>query len=204
MYGEYLAWRGIDAREVESAAAAVYELAQFVPHAIVIEERLPDSTGPELIRSIRRSRHTFDIPVILLLSDTFAIQLDEADRYGCDRIELVPLLPEALLQALNDVVGERARLEPARPFDARLFTREDESVWLVRTTELELSVAGPRRERGVYAFDAVRDLLAFQAEYEQRLLLGGFTLAATGDDRRSGRDRRRTNRPSVADRRGVE
>jgi hypothetical protein len=82
--------------------------------------------------------------------------------------------------------------------------RGEQSVWIVRTTELELTVAGPGREREVYSFEAVRDLLSFQTEYEQRLLLGGFTLTVSSDDRRSGRDRRRTFRPAVNDRRGVQ
>lgn len=204
MYGEYLSWRGVAVREVGTASAAVRELSRFLPDAIVTEDRLPDSTGPELVRVLRRSRHTFDLPAVLLCSDTFAISADDAERYGCDRILIVPLLPEALLDVLRVIVHERSEGERTRPFAAWLFTRNGESVWIVRTTETELAVAGPRDERYVYEFEQERDLLAFHADYEQRLTLGGFTLSAAGDDRRSGRDRRQLTRAGAPERRLVQ
>jgi CheY-like chemotaxis protein len=204
MYGEYLAWRGIDVHEVDSAAAAVRELPRFRPDALVTEDRLPDSTGLELVRAVRRSRATFDLPLILLCSDTFGLQPDEAERYGCDRILLVPLLPEALLDVLRVVVHERSLAGHARRFESRLFTRSGESVWIVRTTGVELAVAGPNAERSVYSFESEHELVAFQADYEQRLTRGGYTLKADADDRRSGGDRRRAPRSGVPDRRGVQ
>jgi CheY-like chemotaxis protein len=204
MYGEYLTWRGIDVREVGTAAAAVRELSRDLPDALVTEDRLPDSTGPELVRALRRSRYTFNLPLVLLCSDTFAIQADEAERYGCDRILIVPLLPEALLDVLRMVVHERFAEKRATLFPSWLFTRDGESVWIVRTSATELAVAGPNRERSVYAFERERELRSFQAEYEQRLTLGGFTLQAAGDDRRSGRDRRQVPRAGGPERRGVE
>jgi hypothetical protein len=75
---------------------------------------------------------------------------------------------------------------------------------MVRTTETELTVAGPRDERNVYEFEHERELLSFHAEYEQRLTRGGFTLRAAGSDRRSGRDRRQLMRPGAAERRRVQ
>lgn len=204
MYGEYVAWRGIDVREVGTAAAAIRELSRALPDAVVTEDRLPDSTGPELVRAIRRSRHTFDLPLVLLCSDTFAIQADEAERYGCDRILVVPLLPEALLDVLRVVVHERTTAPDARPFRSSLFTRDGESVWIVRTTTTELALAGPHRARSVYEFAEERELLSFQAEYEQRLMLGGFTRQPAGHDRRAGRDRRQLARAESAERRRIE
>jgi len=204
MYGEYLNWRGVTVREVGTAAAAVREVSRFLPDAVVTEDRLPDSTGPELVRALRRSRYTFDLPLVLLCSDTFAIKPDEAERYGCDRVLIVPLLPEALLDVLRVVVHERSAGERTRRFASWLFTRNGESVWIVRTTETELTVAGPHDERNVYSFDHERELLSFHADYEQRLMRGGFVLNAAGDDRRSGRDRRQATRPSAAERRRVQ
>src|ERR671924_368298 len=71
MYAEYLGWRGVAVREVDGAAAAIRELASFRPDVVVTEDRLPDSTGQELVRALRRSRFTFDLPLVLLSSDTF-------------------------------------------------------------------------------------------------------------------------------------
>jgi CheY-like chemotaxis protein len=204
MYGEYLTWRGIDVREVGTAAAAVRELSRFLPDAVVTDDRLPDSTGPELVRTIRRSQSTYDLPIVLLCSDTFAIQVDQPERYGCDRILIVPLLPELLLDVLRVVVHERAANRDARPFNSWLFTRNGDSVWIVRTTAMELCIAGPNNERDVFTFESERELQSFQAEYEQRLTLGGYTLTEAGSDRRSGRDRRQLPRPDVPERRSIQ
>jgi CheY-like chemotaxis protein len=204
MYGEYLTWRGIDVREVGTAAAAVRELSRFLPDVAVTDDRLPDSTGPELIRALRRSEYTFDLPLVLLCSDTFAIQADQPERYGCDRILIVPLLPELLLDVLRVVVHERENGRNARSFQSSLFTRNGDSVWIVRTTGMELCVAGPDRERNVFTFETERELQSFQAEYEQRLTLGGYALTEAGGDRRSGRDRRQLPRPDVPERRSVQ
>jgi CheY-like chemotaxis protein len=204
MYGEYLTWRGVDVREVRTAAAAIRELGRVLPDAVVTEDRLPDSTGLELVRALRSSRHTFELPLVLLCSDTFAIQADEADRYGCDRILIVPLLPEALLDVLRTVVYERSTRAAGQPFPSSLFTRNGESVWLVRTAGVQLCVAGPDRERNVYTFDDEQELQAFQAEYEQRLTRAGYTPYIAGNDRRNGRDRRQLPRPDLPERRSVQ
>jgi CheY-like chemotaxis protein len=204
MYGEYLTWRGVDVREVDTAAATGRELARVRPDAVVTEDRLPDSTGLELVRALRRSHYTFDLPLVLLCSDTFAIQADQAERYGCDRILIVPLLPEALLDVLRTVVHERRARGGAQPFPSWLFTRNGGSVWIVRTSRLELSIAGPNRERNAYTFDDEQELQSFQAEYEQRLRAGGYTLQTVGMDRRSGLDRRHLTRPDTTERRGSQ
>ena len=204
MYGEYLTWRGVDVREVGTAAAAMRELARVLPDAVVTEDRLPDNTGLELVRAIRRSQHTFELPLVLLCSDTFTVQPDQAARSGCDRILIVPLLPEALLDVLRTVVYERHTSDWERPFASSLFTRNDESVWIVRTTDRELCIAGPEHERSVYTFDDQQELQSFQAEYEQRLKQVGFTPYTTGGDRRSGSDRRQRPRSDAAERRRIE
>ena len=203
MYAEYLGWRGIDVHEVDGAAAAVRALASFRPDVVVTEDRLPDSTGQELLRALRRSRFTFDLPLVLLSSDTFD-SAASALQQGCNRVLMVPLLPESLHDALQDVVRDCRHIRETRAFESWLFTRDGESVWIVRTGDLELSVAGPGTGRGVFTFGFERELQSFQAEYEQRLVLTGFVLQSLGDDRRSGRDRRTAPRPGVTDRRAVQ
>ena len=204
MYAEYLAWRGIHVREVDGAAATVRELAAQLPDVVVTDERLPDSTGQELVRALRRSRYTFDLPVVVLCSDTFAADAERSRGYGCDRVLVVPILPPSLHDALHSTVEECAASRASRPFESWLFVRVSESVWIVRTSDFEISVAGPGRGRGVYVFSDEQELLAFQTEYERRLRRTGFALETAGRDRRSGRDRRRVPRFGVVDRRAIQ
>lgn len=195
MYAEYLGWRGLDAREVHTAAEAILEIGASRPDVLVTEDRLPDSTAVELARALRRSRYTFDLPIVLLSSNAFRIQPDHPRAYGCDVVLTVPVLPEALAEELRRFVETREHALPAQ-FESWLFVRGGESVWMVRTADLELAVAGPGRGRGSYAFRAERELHAFQADYQQRLARTGFALELHGADRRSGRDRRRASRGS--------
>jgi CheY-like chemotaxis protein len=193
MYAEYLGWRGIEVREVGAAATAIRELGSFRPDVVVTEDRLPDATGRSLIRVLRRSRATFDLPLVLLSSDPFVAGQTASD-HGCDRVLVVPLLPESLHDALQSIVGE-CRLR-ARSFESWLFTRAGESVWVVRTGDFELSVAGPGTARELFTFEGERELRAFEGELHERLARAGFVLQAAGEDRRSGGDRRRGRRSS--------
>lgn len=193
MYAEYCAWRGIRARSARGADDAMRVLAASLPDGVVISERLRDCTGPDLVRALRRSRRTFDLAVVMLAWNTFVASLYDTSKYGCDLVLTVPVLPDELIDALQAV----RRLRAARPFEAWLLSRRGESVWMVRTARLELTVAGPRDRRDAFHFDTESELRSFQADYQQRLQNGGYALEASGTDRRSGRERRVDPRPGV-------
>jgi DNA-binding response OmpR family regulator len=193
MYAEYCAWRGIRARSARGAGDAVRELAASLPDGVVVSERLRDCTGPDLVRALRRSRRTFDLPVVMLASNTSVASLYDTSKYGCDLVLTVPVLPDELIDALEAVM----RLRAARRFDAWLFSRGGESVWMVRTARLELAVAGPREHRQVFHFETEPELASLQADYQRRLQSAGYALDAFGTDRRLGRERRVEARPGV-------
>lgn len=203
MYGEYCAWRGIEVREAGTAAEAIRQTALALPDAIVISERLPDCTGRDLVRALRRSRHTFPLCLILLASNTFLADALDTAKHGCDVVLTVPVLPDELVAALEQVLRDRAERGAAERFESWLFLRTGESVWMVRTARLELTVAGPRDRRAAFHFDGEGELQEFQAHHQHRLLETGFVLEAAGDDRRSGRERRSQPR-AAADRRGIQ
>ena len=203
MYGEYCAWRGIEVREAGTAAEAMRQIAAALPDAVVISERLPDCTGRDLVRALRRSRHTFSCCVILLASNTFLADALDTSKHGCDVVLTVPVLPDHLVAVLEEVLRDRAERRASERFESWLFLRSGESVWMVRTAPLELTIAGPRDRRAAFHFDDERGLQNFQAHYQNRLLKTGFVLEAAGADRRSGRERRSRPR-DAADRRGIQ
>jgi len=204
MYAEYLAWRGVAVREVDTAAAARHAMAFERPDALVTDERLPDSTGFALLRAVRSCEHTFDLPVVLLCSDSFGNGTRAVRRDERDRVLVVPVLPEALYRQLEMAVQACAAARPSRRFESWLFLRGSKSVWLVRTGALEVVEAGPGRRRNIVAFGTEPQLLAFQADRAQRLRQAGYALALVGRDRRSGADRRRVQRAESADRRALQ
>jgi DNA-binding response OmpR family regulator len=198
MYVEYCSWLGISARGVAAAGEAIRELRSARPDAVVVSERLPDVPGPDLARALRRSRHTYDLPIVLLASNIFAVRGHDPEKHGCDLVLLVPVLPDELIDRLGDLL----RVARGRSFEAWLYRRGDESVWIVRTARLELAIAGPRDLRNAFQFDAETELRAFQARFEQRLEAAGFVLGGVGTDRRSGRERRAGSR-NGPDRRAI-
>src|SRR2546428_11448674 len=154
MYAEYLAWRGVSVREVTTAAAALDHLSAFTPDVVVVEDRLEDGRGVDLVLTLRRSRRTCRIPIALLSSDVFGMTPVRADRLGCDLLIPIPCLPDALFDALVQLVEEGATHRELKVFDSWLFVRGDESVWIVRGRNFQVTVCGPGWKRRVYHFDS--------------------------------------------------
>lgn len=190
MYAEYLAWRGVSVREVATAAAAIDHLSAFTPDVVVVEDRLEDGRGVDLVLTLRRSRRTSRIPIALLSADVFGMTPVRAHRVGCDLLIPVPCLPEALFDALAQLVEEGAAHREPDVLDSWLFVRGDESVWIVRGRDFEATVCGPGWQRHVYQFSSELELSTFQGECEQRLVNAGFSFEAFREDRRRSTDQR--------------
>jgi twitching motility two-component system response regulator PilH len=191
MYAEYLTWRGVTVREVMNATTALEHLSTFTPDVVLIEDKLEDGRGVDLVLTLRRSRQTSDIPIALLSGDVFGMTPVRAHRFGCDVLIPIPCLPDALFDALTQLVADGVTERESNVLDSWLFVRNEESVRIVRRGELELSVCGPRWQRAVLRFRSELELSTYQAGYEQRLVNEGFTFEAFRKDRRRGQ------RPSV-------
>jgi DNA-binding response OmpR family regulator len=184
MYSEYLAWRGVSIREVTNAAAALDHLSAFTPDVVVIEDRLEDGRGVDLVLTLRRSRRTSGIPIALLSSDVFGMTPLRAHRFGCDLLIPIPCLPDTLFDALVQLVGDGVSHHESDGLDSWLFVRGDESVRIARQGDLELTVSGPGWKRASYQFRSELELSTFQADRERRLVNDGFTFEAFREDRR--------------------
>ena len=57
---------GFDVIEAESASSALHEIADSVPDLMLIDWMMPQVTGLELCRRLRRNPDTASIPLILL------------------------------------------------------------------------------------------------------------------------------------------
>jgi len=184
MYAEYLAWRGVAVLEVMNATAALAYLATFTPDVVLIEDKLADGRGVDLVLTLRRSRQTSHIPIAFLSGDVFGMTPVRAHRFGCDLLIPIPCLPDALFDALAQLASDGATQRESDDLDSWLFVRHDESVRIIRRGEFELSVCGPRWKRALYRFRSELELSTFQAGYEQRLVNDGFAFEAFRKDRR--------------------
>jgi len=92
---------GFDVREAEDSRSARSAMADRRPDLVLIDWMLPDTSGLELTRSIKRDRDTRDLPVIMLTA-----RAAEADKVagldgGADDYLTKPFSPRELLARVN-------------------------------------------------------------------------------------------------------
>lgn len=110
---------GFEVREAEDCRSARAQLADRRPDLMLIDWMLPDMSGLELTRSLKRDRETREVPIILLTA-----RAEEGDKVaglegGADDYVTKPFSPRELLARINAVLrratahaeGERIELE---------------------------------------------------------------------------------------------
>ena len=80
------------------ALAAVRSLA---PHLILLDMHLPDISGLELLRHLRRDPATASIPIIAVSADATSQQIDEALGAGAARYLTKPVDVTELLAVVD-------------------------------------------------------------------------------------------------------
>ena len=95
---------GFDVREAEDCRAARAALADRRPDLMLIDWMLPDTSGLELTRSLKRERDTRDLPVIMLTA-----RAEEGDKVagldgGADDYVTKPFSPRELVARVNAVL----------------------------------------------------------------------------------------------------
>src|SRR6266571_2490874 len=95
---------GFEVREAEDCRAARAALADSRPDLILVDWMLPDMSGLELTRALKRDRETRELPVIMLTA-----RADEGDKVaglegGADDYVTKPFSPRELLARINAVL----------------------------------------------------------------------------------------------------
>jgi two-component system, OmpR family, phosphate regulon response regulator PhoB len=95
---------GFDVREAEDCRSAREQLADKRPDLVLIDWMLPDMSGLELTRSLKRDRETRDVPIIMLTA-----RAEEGDKVaglegGADDYIVKPFSPRELLARINAVL----------------------------------------------------------------------------------------------------
>jgi two-component system phosphate regulon response regulator PhoB len=92
---------GFDVREAEDCTAARTSIADQRPDLLLVDWMLPDQSGLELTRTIKRNKDTEDLPVIMLTA-----RADEHDKVtglegGADDYITKPFSPRELLARIQ-------------------------------------------------------------------------------------------------------
>jgi two-component system phosphate regulon response regulator PhoB len=95
---------GFEVHEAEDCAAARASIADHRPDLLLVDWMLPDQSGLELTRAIKRSKDTEDLPVIMLTA-----RAEEHDKVtglegGADDYITKPFSPRELLARINAVL----------------------------------------------------------------------------------------------------
>lgn len=99
---------GFDVREAEDVRAARTQLADRRPDLVLVDWMLPDMSGLELTRQLKRDRETRELPVIMLTA-----RAEEADKIsglegGADDYVVKPFSPRELVARINAVLRRSA------------------------------------------------------------------------------------------------
>jgi two-component system phosphate regulon response regulator PhoB len=95
---------GFEVSEAEDCTSARERIADQRPDLLLVDWMLPDQSGLELTRAVKRSRETEDLPVILLTA-----RAEEQDKVsgldgGADDYMTKPFSPRELLARINAVL----------------------------------------------------------------------------------------------------
>jgi len=155
---------GFDVREAEDCSMARASIADHRPDLLLVDWMLPDQSGLELTRAVKRNKDTEDLPVIMLTA-----RADEHDKVsglegGADDYVTKPFSPRELLARINAVLRRSAPASNAGTIEAGGLTLDTASH---RVTAGDRTVAlGPTEYR----------LLQFFMEHPERVYTRGQVL----------------------------
>jgi two-component system phosphate regulon response regulator PhoB len=108
---------GFEVREAADARAGRAEVANKLPDLLLVDWMLPDTSGLEFTRALKRDRETRELPVIMLTA-----RAEEGDKVaglegGADDYITKPFSPRELLARINAVLRRSAPSEGAERID---------------------------------------------------------------------------------------
>jgi two-component system cell cycle response regulator DivK len=101
---------GYEVRTAANATELFSLLQEFPPVAILMDVRLPDMSGVEIIRKLKISSETRDIKIIALTAYAMKEDEEKVREAGCDAYIRKPIEIESMLRVLGAEI--KPRLDP--------------------------------------------------------------------------------------------
>jgi CheY-like chemotaxis protein len=105
-YSRMLTDVGYQVDVVSSAGEALDSARARVPDCIVIDVRLPDMTGWDLCRELKRDERIMQVPIIVLTPDTARDHALQSARALCNAWIAQPSQAEDLVRAVRHVLSQ--------------------------------------------------------------------------------------------------
>ena len=108
---------GFEVREAADARTGRAEVANKLPDLLLVDWMLPDTSGLEFTRALKRDRETREVPVIMLTA-----RAEEGDKVaglegGADDYITKPFSPRELLARINAVLRRTTPVEGTERID---------------------------------------------------------------------------------------
>ena len=108
---------GFEVREAADARSGRAEVANKLPDLLLVDWMLPDTSGLEFTRALKRDRETRELPVIMLTA-----RAEEGDKVaglegGADDYITKPFSPRELLARINAVLRRATPVEGTERID---------------------------------------------------------------------------------------
>jgi EAL domain-containing protein (putative c-di-GMP-specific phosphodiesterase class I)/CheY-like chemotaxis protein len=112
LIGTVLELEGAAVHEADTVAAALAALDQVAPDLVLLDVRLPDGTGFDVLEHIRR---TGDVPVLFVTAATAVSDRVAGIDRGADDYMLKPFSPEELVARADAAMRRRLAIHPVVP-----------------------------------------------------------------------------------------
>jgi len=99
---------GYDIVTAGNGAEAFDVACEEKPDIIVTDYQMPIMSGMELVKKLRSTEATRDIPVILLTARSFAIEEKQKEDLRISQCLSKPFSPKELLESIEDILYARA------------------------------------------------------------------------------------------------
>jgi two-component system cell cycle response regulator DivK len=109
MYAEYLRFHGFEVVTVTDGLAAVEAARALRPDIILLDIRMPGLTGTEALRELKADPLFDNVPIAALTAHARPEERDSALAAGFDMFISKPVLPDRLLQILDEMLARRGR-----------------------------------------------------------------------------------------------
>lgn len=107
---ELLERRGIEVIAVGDAATGLQRVAESAPDVVLLDMRMPQLSGLELLRQLRAAHQT--MPIAMLTTSAEERDVIESLQSGAQGYLLKDMEPDALIAALGEIVHGRTVVAP--------------------------------------------------------------------------------------------
>lgn len=114
---------GYEVLEAADGKAAVKVLQQHVPDLIILDIRMPEMDGFQLLELMRRYPKAAAIPVVMMTALSQPADVDRALKLGVVDYLVKPLDPTLLISKVRTILHEHEGAEPWRGENRRQFVR---------------------------------------------------------------------------------